>query len=119
MVIRPQARRVTRRSSIAVLTAASLTGCISHGQSGDAVRLKSRPKNAGNDAEPGLHPLKLRRERDALLYVPKSARRDQALPLLVYLHGATGSEQQGIRRFADLADQFEFALLSPASQGGT
>jgi predicted esterase len=37
----------------------------------------------------------------------------------VYLHGATGNEQQGIRRLSALADEFGFLLLSPASQEGT
>ena len=38
---------------------------------------------------------------------------------MVYLHGATGNEQQGIRRLSGLADEFGFLLLSPASQDGT
>ena len=38
---------------------------------------------------------------------------------MLYLHGATGNEEQGIRRLRALADQFGFLLLSPASQEGT
>ena len=38
---------------------------------------------------------------------------------MVYLHGATGSEEQGIRRLGPLADKMGFVVLSPASQGGT
>jgi phospholipase/carboxylesterase len=38
---------------------------------------------------------------------------------VLYLHGATGNEQQGIRRLSSLADEFGFLLLSPASQEGT
>ena len=63
--------------------------------------------------------MELRRERDALLYVPKSADPNQPAPLMVYLHGATGSEQQGIKRLSPLADELGFLVLSPASGGGT
>ena len=38
---------------------------------------------------------------------------------MLYLHGATGNQQQGIRRLSALADEFGFLLLSPASQDGT
>jgi phospholipase/carboxylesterase len=38
---------------------------------------------------------------------------------MVYLHGATGDEQQGIRRMGPFADEFRFVLLSPASADGT
>jgi predicted esterase len=37
----------------------------------------------------------------------------------VFLHGAGGAEQQGIKRLSGFADEFGFLLLSPASQGGT
>jgi len=83
-----------------------------------AVRLHARPsKSADGHVEPGVTPLHLRSERDALLYIPKSAA-DPA-PFVLYLHGATGGEQQGIRRLSALADEFGFVLLSPASEGGT
>jgi predicted esterase len=59
----------------------------------------------------------LRSERDALFYVPASA--PDPAPLVLYLHGATGNEQQGIRRLSALADEFGFLLLSPASEEGT
>ena len=45
---------------------------------------------------------------ETLLYVPKAIHKP--CPLVVYLHGAGGSEEQG-----DLG----FLLLSPASAGGT
>jgi len=38
---------------------------------------------------------------------------------VLYLHGATGDEHQGIRRLSALADEFGFLVLSPASQAGT
>jgi predicted esterase len=67
--------------------------------------------------KPGVTPLKLRAERDALFYVPASA--PDPAPFLLYLHGATGNEQQGVRRLSALADEFGFLLLSPASLAGT
>ncbi len=84
-----------------------------------AIRLSSRPGEVASPCEPGQHALKIRRERDALFYVPKSADPAKPAPLLVYLHGATGDEQQGIRRFSGFADQLGFLVLSPASESGT
>jgi len=92
-----------------------LTAC-SRAQSD--VRLHSRPgQPAGPTAKPGTSPLHLRAQRDALLHVPTSA--PDPAPLLLYLHGATGNEQQGIRRLGALADEFGFLLLSPASEDYT
>lgn len=51
--------------------------------------------------------------------MPKSAAADKPAPLVLFLHGATGSEQQGIRRLSALADESGFLLLSPASEGQT
>jgi phospholipase/carboxylesterase len=83
-----------------------------------SVRLHARPTGvAAGGLKQGVNPLNLRPERDTLVYVPASAA-DPA-PLVVYLHGATGNEQQGIRRFSALADEFGFLLLSPASREGT
>jgi phospholipase/carboxylesterase len=102
----------TRR---AFLLTGFLAGC-AHGQS--AVRLKARPGAAAAEAfKPGVTPLNLRPERDALVYLPASA--PDPAPLILYLHGATGDEQQGIRRLSALADEFGFVLLSPASREGT
>jgi phospholipase/carboxylesterase len=101
----------TRRVFLAVF----LTSC-SRAESG--VRLRARPiQTATAGPQPGVTPLHLRPQRDALLYVPASA--PDPAPLVLYLHGATGNEQQGIRRLSALADQFGFLLLSPASQDGT
>jgi phospholipase/carboxylesterase len=101
----------TRRVFLATL----LTAC---SRAESTVRLRARPAQAGGGGpKPGVTPLNLRRQRDALLYVPASA--PYPAPLVLYLHGATGNEQQGIRRLTALADEFGFLLLSPASQEGT
>src|SRR5437660_4568179 len=95
-----------------VFLAAFLTAC-SRAQS--AVRLHARPfQVATAGPKPGVTPLSLRPQRDALVYVPASA--PDPAPFVLYLHGATGDEQQGIRRLSALADEFGFVLLSPASK---
>ena len=98
-----------------VFLAAFLTAC-SRADSG--VRLRARPTQlASGGPKPGVTPLNLRPQRDALFYVPSSA--PDPAPLVLYLHGATGNEQQGVRRLSALADEFGFLLLSPASEGDT
>ncbi len=102
---------LTRR----VFLAAFLTAC---SRAESAVRLRARPAQVvGGDGKPGITPLNLRPRRDALLYVPTSA--PDPAPLVLYLHGATGDEQQGIRRLRALADEFGCLVLSPASEEGT
>ena len=98
-----------------VFLAACLTSC---SRAESSVRLRARPLQAATTTpKPGVTPLNLRPQRDALLYVPTSA--PDPAPLVLYLHGATGNEQQGIRRLSALADEFGFLLLSPASREGT
>jgi phospholipase/carboxylesterase len=82
-----------------------------------AVRLFSRPKKPRTPAAAGLHPLGIHTERDALLYIPETVPADQPAPLMMYLHGATGAPQQGIKRLSAYADEFGFLLLSPGSDG--
>ena len=102
----------TRR---AFLLTGFLAGCV-RGQS--AVRLRARPGGATSGSFPtGVTALNLRPERDSLVYVPASA--PDPAPLVLYLHGATGDQQQGIRRLSALADEFGFVVLSPASREGT
>src|SRR5690349_5123679 len=98
-----------------VFLAGLLSAC-SRAQSG--ARLRARPvENPAGGAKPGVTPLQLRAQRDVLFYVPKSA--PDPAPLVVYLHGATGGEQQGIRRLGALAEEFGFLLVSPASEETT
>jgi predicted esterase len=97
-----------------VFLAAFLSAC----SPAQSVRLRARPSQAAvGGGKPGVTPLHLRPSRDTLLYVPASA--PDPAPLALYLHGATGDEQQGIRRLSALADEFGFLVLSPASQEGT
>ncbi len=83
-------------------------------------RLSAKPGAAVKTAAPaGLHPLKLRADRDALLYIPEAAAKFDQAPLLVSLHGATRSADSGIDRFKMLSDQHGFLLLAPASESTT
>src|SRR4051812_27294632 len=89
----------TKMPSRRVLLAAFLTAC---SRAKSEVRLHARPAPVdGGGPKPGVNALKLRAQRDALFYVPASA--PDPAPLVVYLHGATGDEQQGIRRLSALA----------------
>ena len=98
-----------------VFLAGFLTAC---SRAQPAVRLRTRPAEVvAASLKPGVDSLHLRAQRDALLYVPPS--KPDPAPFVLYLHGATGNEQQGIRRLSVLADEFGFVLLSPASQDDT
>src|SRR4051812_32943795 len=106
----------SRRSLLAAVPGALLTSCA--WAANNAVRLRARVgKGSSSTPGAGVRPLGIRKTRDALLYVPKSV--SESMPFLVYLHGATGSEQQGIRRLSEFADSLGFILLSPASGGQT
>jgi len=97
----------TRRVFLATL----LSAC---SRADPGARLHARPTGpVTGTAKTGVNPLNLRADRDTLFYVPASA--PDPAPLVLYLHGATGSEQQGIRRLSALADEFGFLVLSPAS----
>lgn len=82
-------------------------------------RLLARPGAATGSVEPGLHPLGLRSERDALLYVPESSMKFEKAPLVVSLHGATRNADRGIELLRTLADEHGFLLLAPATARGT
>jgi predicted esterase len=95
---------------------ATVLGSFARAESG--VRLKARPaEKPARATSVGAIPLELRKDRDVLLYVPKSA--PDPAPLVLYLHGATGNERQGVRRLGDLAEELGFLLLSPASEETT
>ena len=78
-------------------------------------RLTARPGASSGSAEPGLRPLGLRSDRDALLYVPESAQKHEKAPLIVSLHGATRNADRGIDLLRSLSDEHGFLLLAPAS----
>jgi phospholipase/carboxylesterase len=67
----------------------------------------------------GLHPLGLRTDRDALLYVPEAAAKADKSPLVVSLHGASGKADRGINLLRAEADKHGFLLLAPDTSRGT
>src|SRR4029077_4516451 len=95
---RSYVRRIfaARTSEVLMLTrrlflATALTACT---RAESPIRLRTRPaKSASAPGATGVNPLHLRSERDALVYIPASA--PDPAPFVLYLHGATGSEQQG------------------------
>ena len=83
-------------------------------------RLTARPAdNAPGTAKTGVRSLGLRRERDALLYVPESSAHWEKAPLVISLHGATRDADRGISLLRSLADEHGFLLLAPASEDRT
>lgn len=63
--------------------------------------------------------LGLDKERDALLYIPRGYRADQAAPLVLVLHGAGGNAERGLNPLRPRRDAGGLLLLSPASRGRT
>ena len=82
-------------------------------------RLLAHPGEVTASVAPGLHPLGLADQRDALLYVPAGYRPDQPAPFVLSLHGAGGDEQAGLYPLRELVDGAGLVLLSPASRGAT
>ena len=78
-------------------------------------RLSARPSKATGSIPAGLHPLGLRAERDALLYIPESAAKYQRAPLVVSLHGAGRKADRAIELLRSLSDEHGFLLLAPQS----
>jgi len=63
--------------------------------------------------------MRLRRRRDALIYIPQSYRPGTPAPLVLALHGAGGDANSGIRWLLPLADEAGTVLVAPASAGRT
>ncbi len=82
-------------------------------------RLSARPHKATGSVAAGLHPLELRANRDALLYVPESAAKHKRAPLMISLHGAGRTADRAIERFRPQSDEHGFLLLAPASEDAT
>ncbi len=82
-------------------------------------RLLARPGRPTEATAPGLYPLGLDRDRDAILYVPAGYRPERPAPFVLSLHGAGGDEEGGLYPLRDLADEAGLILLSPASRRQT
>jgi phospholipase/carboxylesterase len=88
-------------------------------------RLRARPGRPSTSPaqpfSPGEQHLAIGTDRDGLLYVPRDLPADTPLPLLVLLHGATGSAKGITTRVnaAELADRLKIVVLAPDSREGT
>lgn len=81
-------------------------------------RLTFRPRPSTGEAGGRDEPLGLGAGRDGVLYVPDTAERNA--PLMVFLHGATGSGRGHLRAVLAAADRYGVVLVAPDSRtGGT
>jgi phospholipase/carboxylesterase len=109
----------TRRQVLgAALGAAVLWPTSGYTRQNPTPRLSVRRRTPTRSIEPGLHELGLRAERDALIYIPETARDAGPVPTLLLLHGATGTAR-GIEARFPMASKAGIALLIPSSKGGT
>jgi phospholipase/carboxylesterase len=82
-------------------------------------RLSARPGTPTDSIAAGEHPLSLGDARDGILYVPARYVASTPAPLVMMLHGATGSARGALRPFRELADDAGIVLLAPESRGTT
>jgi len=83
-------------------------------------RLTARPTAPTTSVTPGEQPLSLGQGgRDGILYVPSGYVATNPAPLVLMLHGATGSARGALRPFRELADDAGLVLLAPDSRGST
>ena len=113
-------RDAIRRIAVGT-TALAAGGCTPLGASGQSQnaadgRITARPRPPSKTIAPGQHALGLDRERDAIVYVPKSYRADVPAPLAVLLHGAGQSADELIRPMGELAEQHNLILAAPNSR---
>lgn len=102
----------------AALAAFALGGCRGTAATMNDGRITARPGNTAGrrvTPRPGVQPLKLGGERDAVLFIPAGPP-STPLPLLVLLHGAGGSGGNMLRRLGAAADVAGLAILSPDSR---
>ena len=81
-------------------------------------RLAARPRASVATSAADERPLRLDTDRDAVLRVPRKAA-SAPLPLLVLLHGATGSGERILRRLGAAPDEAGVAVLAPDSRDST
>jgi phospholipase/carboxylesterase len=76
-------------------------------------RRPASPSQRGFDAG-REEPLRLGVERDGLLYVPDGA--EPGAPVLIFLHGATGTGRRHLRALLAAADRYGVVLVAPDSR---
>lgn len=80
------------------------------------VRLRFRIRPSTGEPGGRDEPLGLGGERDGVLYVPDTA--EPGAPVLVFLHGATGSGRAHMRAVLAAADRYGVILVAPDSRSG-
>jgi predicted esterase len=110
---------LTRREFL--IAASLLASCGSSveqvSRSHSEARLLARPHALSTIPPAGTTNLELASGRDGLLYIPASAK--PGAPLLIMLHGATGSGARVLTRVQPIADELGFIVLAPDSRAGT
>ena len=86
------------------------------GSGAELGRLSFRLRPAGGEGGPRDEHLGLGDERDGWLYVPETA--EAGAPLLVFLHGATGTGHSHGRAVLAAADRFGVVVVAPDSRHG-
>ena len=121
-------RAFLRAAAAAVPSAAVVAGCAPRppgdpsGKRDGAARLTARPSAAGTTVAahaPGLHVLELGPGPEVLLHVPTGQHGTAPEHLVLALHGAGQTAQDGLALLRGLADIHRLLLLAPTSQGGT
>ena len=77
-------------------------------------RLRFRPRLATGTAGGRDEPLGVGEVRDGVLYVPDTA--EPGAPIMVFLHGATGSGRAHLRPVLGAADRYGLILVAPDSR---
>lgn len=80
------------------------------------VRLRFRPRPTTGEHAAREEGLGLGQGRDGVLYVPDTA--EPGAPILVFLHGATGSGRGHMRAVLAAVDRYGVILVAPDSRGG-
>ena len=78
--------------------------------------LASRPGAPVFSPQLGLHELGTGYERDGWRFVPSTYRSDEALPLLLTLHGAGGEGWDSIRQYLNFAETAKVVVVAPDSR---
>ncbi len=82
-------------------------------------RFSARPTSQTAFPSPGSQPLLIEPGRDGRLYVPPGLTNGTPAPLILLLHGATGSGQEMLEVLQKYADPLGAVLLCPDSRGVT